>query len=169
MWSVPRAGLPLALGALLAGAAAAQGPAAGIPAEAWYAGRGETLFNDAFYRLVPARRHQEAARLFADAVREYRHAVSINPDYEPAWRRLARAHYVQKQYPEAAGAYREVLRLNPADVDVSVRLALTYSRLDRFDEAIAALDLARGYIDDMEALARLDDYIARLEQARAGQ
>ncbi len=56
--------------------------------------------------------------------------------------------------------------MSPQDVDAYVNLAVAYSHLNRFDEAIEQLELAKTKTNDPVAIGKLNGYIKKLEGAR---
>jgi Flp pilus assembly protein TadD len=73
---------------------------------------------------------------------------------------------VQKNFAGAAEEYRRVTELAPADLDAHINLALALIELNRDDEAIKALENAKGQTSDPKALATLDDYISKVRNHR---
>ena len=128
-------------------------------AAAQHADRAKAFFDEGFYGWLARGNRSEAQARFELAVRENRRAVELNPNLEQAHRQLARIYHVQKRYDEEIGARREVLRLDPSDVDERVRLADVLTRERRFPEALVELRTARAYTDDPHAVELIDRYI----------
>jgi tetratricopeptide (TPR) repeat protein len=128
--------------------------------------KGMQLYNDAFYNQLPQGKRLVAERLFDLAAGEFKNAIAENPEDAEAYRNLARLHYVQKQYLEAAHAYETLTSLQPHDIDTYVQLALCYIKLDRNDEAIRTLETAKTESDDPEVIVKLNEYIRKIEARR---
>ena len=64
-----------------------------------------------------------AARRLPEAIDSYERAVAANTDHANAWFNLGNARAMSGDIEGAAGAYREVLRLDPGDVEAQERLA----------------------------------------------
>jgi tetratricopeptide (TPR) repeat protein len=76
----------------------------------------------------------------ADAIRHYRQAANIRADYAQAYFGLGDVYYNNtQQYAEAAQAYAQGLRLDPANAVAQYRLGWCYNDLKRYREAIAPL------------------------------
>lgn len=129
-----------------------------------HAVRARALFDEGFYRLLPAQSRAEAAARFELAAQENRRAVDLDPANETAYRQLARVYHVQKRFDEESEVQQTLLGLRPEDVDLRVRFADTLTRLGRYPEALAQLQEARGYTDDPHALRQIDRYIELVEQ-----
>jgi len=142
----------------------ARGRQAGI--EAAHNRKGLEHFKEGFYQKLPKGQQREADRAFDLAAAEFRTAIALKPDFVEAHRNLARLYYVRKQFSEAAESYRNVTRLAPRDLDAYVQTALAYIELDRFDEAVRQLELAKTQTDDPEAVRRLEGYIQKIRERK---
>jgi tetratricopeptide (TPR) repeat protein len=100
------------------------------------------------------------------AVVEFKKAIAANEGDVAAHRNLARVYHVQEKYALSAKEYKRVTELSPEDVDAYVNLAVTYSHLKRYDEAIEQLELAKTKTKDPGAIGKLNGYIEKLEKAR---
>ncbi len=98
------------------------------------------------------------------AAAEFQNAIALKPDFVEAHRNLARLYYIRKQFSQAVESYRNVTRLAPRDIDAYVQAALAYIELERFDEAIFQLELAKYQTSDTEAVRKLDGYIRRIRE-----
>ena len=128
--------------------------------------KGMEYYNEAFYRALPQGRHQEAERFFDLATIELQNAIAASPQNAEAHRNLARLYYVRKQFPKAAHAYRTLTILEPQNIDTYVQLALCYTKLNQFDEAIQALEIAKTKAADLEVIGKLDQYIGKIMDHR---
>jgi tetratricopeptide (TPR) repeat protein len=138
------------------------------PKEAEHNRKGMQYYSEAFYQHLPKGKQREADESFDLAVSEFKQALAANPRYADAYRNLARLYYVRKDFRQAAEAYRNLTNLEPQDIDAYLQLALSYTELDRFAEAIQALETAKRQTDDPEAKGKLDGYIAKLKQGKGG-
>lgn len=127
--------------------------------------QGLAHFERAFYQLMPGNRSGEAEAEFDLAEAAFLREVSLRPASVAAHRALARLNAVRGRDVQAAREYDEVARLEPSDADALVLAALSYAKLGHFDTARNRLLDARGRTDDAAALARLDEYLARLDAA----
>ena len=132
---------------------------------AQHAARAKDLYEDGYYRLLPRHNRAEAETRFALAVRENLRAIELDPDSEVAYRQLAKVYRAQKRFDDVIDTYQEILRLNPADVDLRVRLADLLTLRHRYHESRDQLLIARTYTDDPDALAQIDRFIGMLDEA----
>lgn len=128
--------------------------------------KGLEYYNDAFYNFLPKGMKHEADRAFELAAGEFQKSIDANPQDAEATRHLARLYYVQKKFPQAADAYRNLTILEPRNIDAHAQLALCYINLDRFAEAIRELEIAKTAADNPEAIGKLDEYIRRIRDRR---
>ncbi len=70
-----------------------------------------------------------------DAIEKYTEALSINPNCIPALNRLAEIYQYKKQYSEELGYREHVVKLQPDNSVVRVRLATVYLMQGRTEEA----------------------------------
>lgn len=129
--------------------------------------RGLEYFNKGHYEHAPRQQATATQTNYRAAEREFRAAVAGDPAFAEAHRNLARVLFVQRDYAGAAEEYRAVISLTADDLDAYVNLALALIELRQPDEAIAALQRAKGRTADEKALAALDAYIARVRDAQA--
>jgi len=127
-------------------------------------GKGLQYYNDAFYRHLPNGNKQEADRLFDLAVTEFKDAIASNPRNAAAYRNLARVYFVKKDFLQAADAFKSVTMLEPSDIDAYLQLAVSYTHIDKFAEAIRTLELAKMKTDDPRVIGKLDEYIRKIRE-----
>jgi len=128
--------------------------------------KGLEYYNEAFYQQLPKGKQHEADEFFDLAAAEFQQAITANPQSAAAYRNLARLYYVRKDFLNAAEAYKRVTLLEPQDVDAYMQVALTYTRLDRFAEAIQQLEIAKTKTDVPEAIGKLDGFIQQLRERK---
>jgi len=124
--------------------------------------QGLQYYDEAFYKQLPQGKQREADAFFDLALMEFQQAIAANPEDAAAYGNLARLHYVRKNFLQAVDAYRTVTVLEPQNIDAFVLLALSYTRIDRFVEAIQALEAAKNHTDDPEVIGKLDGYIRKI-------
>jgi tetratricopeptide (TPR) repeat protein len=78
----------------------------------------------------------------AGAEEQFRAAVSLNASAGPAKLGLGTALLAQKKYEQASSALADYLKLAPGDKAAHSDRALALLNLDRYDDALAELDLA---------------------------
>jgi tetratricopeptide (TPR) repeat protein len=71
------------------------------------------------------------------AVKSYRQAVELSPNYSNALLNLGKALAETGHFTEAAARYQEALRIRPDLVDAHTGLGAALTRLGRLDEAVA--------------------------------
>jgi tetratricopeptide (TPR) repeat protein len=124
--------------------------------------QGQAYFKEGFYGHAPKGRVAEAERSYGLAARELRAAIAQDPTNLDAHRNLARVYHIQKDFAGAAEQYQRVTELAPFDLDAYVNQSLALIELKRLDDAIQALERAKGATSDPKALKTLDGYIARI-------
>ncbi len=120
-------------------------------------------FDKAFYDLTPHKRDAEAAREYALAIAAFESEIAARPASAEAHRYLGRIYGIEKDYKKAARHYDALAALEPTNADACVLAALAYAEDGQADEARARLVEAKDRTSDPGALARLDDYLAKLE------
>jgi len=128
--------------------------------------KGLAYYNAAFYQHLPHGKQREADNSFELAITEFRQAITSNPNYADAHRNLARVYFVQKNFQQAADAYRTVTLLKPEDIDAFVLLALSYTEINKFPEAIEALQAAKTHTSDQGVVGKLDGYIEKIGERK---
>lgn len=129
--------------------------------------RGIEYFKKGFYDHAPKDQTAEAERNYGLAISEFKAAIARNSSNIEAHRNLARVYYVQKNFASAAREYKKVTELDPDDLDAYVNLALAFIELKRLDEAIQALESAKGRTSDPKTLNTLDTYITKVRVHQA--
>jgi len=124
--------------------------------------QGMEYFKKGFYDHAPKNHEAEAKRNYGLAVKEFKAAISRDFSFAEAHRNLARVYYVQKNFAGAAEEYKRVTELAPGDLDAYVNLALALIELSRPEEAIQALENAKGHTSDPKTLEALDSYITKI-------
>ena len=130
--------------------------------EVFYNEQGLSFFNQGYYTSLPQGRSQEADQLFEQAIASFRWAIVIKETYADAHRNLARVYCVQKRFTEAAREYERLVELTPDDIDMYVKLAATYTKLDKYPEAIDLLEKAEKKTNDERIVTLLNEFIQRL-------
>ncbi len=78
---------------------------------------------------------KNARRYFGLAIRDFKKAIAIKPDFSSAYYNLAYAWDLQNVYDSAIRYYKRVLQFDTTDVQVRSRLANTYFRNNQPDSA----------------------------------
>ncbi len=133
---------------------------------AYHNAKGMDYFKKGFYEFTPAGKDRDAEENYELAAAELKKAIEINPNSAEAHANLARVQYVRKNYAEAAGEYRRVLEIRPNDIDTHVMLALTYTRMERLEDAVDQLMIAKTRTGDEKILQKLDGYIAKIQNRK---
>jgi tetratricopeptide (TPR) repeat protein len=117
--------------------------------------------------------HTRAAELLlergqeAEALGRLRVAVRMDPESFHAWDLIGQLAIDRRDYPLAEEAHRAMLRREPANVDVWLRLAAVLARQEKWGEAREALVWARRLDPSAPVDPELERYIA--EQAAAAR
>jgi tetratricopeptide (TPR) repeat protein len=79
-----------------------------------------------------------------DAVKAYRSAVVLVPNYEAAWRSLGRTYNTMEQYDNAIAPLRQAVRLRPDDDVAWEFLGYAHYSSSHYQEAVTAMQQAIG-------------------------
>ena len=164
---ISRVALLLAV-VLLASLAAAQGgppqrPAGPPVPQSEQMKAGVAHFDRAFYDLTPRNRPAEAAAEFDLAVAAFERELAVSPGSAQAHTYLARIHAYRKDFKKAGEHYDRVADIEPLNVDACVLAALAYVDANEIAEARARLVEATGRTKDPSVLARLGEYLAKVD------
>lgn len=85
---------------------------------------------------------------YLDAVKTFKEAVSLRPDYAEAFHELGYALYRTGKYQESIEASKRAAILQPQDADNQNNLGLAYSGLKRWKDAVEAFRQAAKIKDD---------------------
>ena len=126
--------------------------------------KGVSHFDRAFYELTPRKRDAEASREFDLAIGEFEAELRERPTSIEAHRYLGRILTARKQFLQAARHYDAISGFDPGDVDACVLAAVAWADAGELGEARTRLLKARGRTTDPGALARLNEYLAKLDR-----
>ena len=127
--------------------------------------QGVRHFERAFLELTPKKRDVEAAREFDLAIAAFEAEAAARPSSATAHSYLGRIYTLKKDYKRAAAHYDRLSAIEPLNVDACVLAAVAYAEEGRTAEARARLEAAKRRTSDPIALARLDEYVRRLDSA----
>ena len=126
--------------------------------------QGVSHFERAFYELTPQKRDREAAQELDQAIAQFELEVKRQPSSAVAHQYLGRIYSLRKDYLKSAVHYDRVSEIEPLNVDACVLAALGYAELGEVAEARARLVEARQRTSDPVALARIAEYLAKLDR-----
>lgn len=129
--------------------------------------RGLEYFNKGYYEHAPKNQSVEVEKNYGLAVKEFKAAIAKDSTNPTAHQNLARVYFLQKNFDGAIKEYQTVVALVPDDLDAYVNLALACLELKKPDEAIQALEDAKGQTSDPKALETLDSYLAKVRAYQA--
>ncbi len=119
-------------------------------------------FERAFYELTPKKQDADAAREFDLAIAEFEAETAARPSSTTAHSYLGRIYSIRKDYKKAAVHYDRLSDLEPLNVDACVLAALAYAEDGRIAESRARLEAATLRTSDPRVLARLSEYLSKL-------
>jgi cytochrome c-type biogenesis protein CcmH/NrfG len=125
--------------------------------------QGVSHFERAFYQLTPHKRDAEASREFDLAISEFEGELAARPSSAEAHRYLGRIYAVRKNFAKAAAHYDRLSEIEPLNVDACVLAALAYVDNGQVAEARGRLVAGQGRTTDPDVLAKLAEYIAKLD------
>jgi tetratricopeptide (TPR) repeat protein len=121
-------------------------------------------FERAFYELTPQKRDREAAQEFDQATAQFELELTRQPSSAVAHAYLGRIYSIRKDYRQSAAHYDRLSDIEPLNVDACVLAALSYGEAGEFVEARTRLAEARLRTSDPGALARIAEYMAKLDR-----
>lgn len=126
--------------------------------------QGVSHFERAFYQLTPQKRDREAAQEFDQAIAQFEVELTRQPSSAVAHQYLGRIYSLRKDYRKSAEHYDRLSEIEPLNVDACVLAALGYAELGETAEARVRLTEARQRTSDPVALARIAEYMAKLDK-----
>jgi tetratricopeptide (TPR) repeat protein len=126
--------------------------------------QGVSHFERAFYELTPQKRDREAAQEFDQAIAEFELELTRQPSSAMAHNYLGRIYSIRKEYRKSAEHYDRLSEIEPLNVDACVLAALAYVDLNEVAEARSRIVQARQRTFDPAVLARLAEYLAKLDR-----
>jgi tetratricopeptide (TPR) repeat protein len=126
--------------------------------------QGVSHFERAFYELTPHRRDREAALEFDQAIAQFELELTHQPSSSVAHSYLGRIYSIRKDFRKSAEHYDRLSEIEPLNVDACVLAALGYAELGELAEARARLVEARQRTSEPFALARIAEYMAKLDK-----
>jgi cytochrome c-type biogenesis protein CcmH/NrfG len=114
-------------------------------------------------------RSEQGRKHLAEAVKWFRIDLRQNPNSVVVWDWLGDTLAAMEDFKEASKVFEKAVALEPENTDYLRKLAKTFERQKRYDEAIAA---ARRLVDllkqqDRQAAAQMRQYVDILEYERA--
>ena len=126
--------------------------------------QGVSHFERAFYELTPQKRDREAAQEFDQAIAQFEVELTRQPSSAVAHQYLGRIYSLRKEYRKSAQHYDRLSEIEAQNVDACVLAALAYGEAGEFAEAKVRLTEAQQRTSDPIALARIAEYMAKLDK-----
>jgi tetratricopeptide (TPR) repeat protein len=126
--------------------------------------QGVSHFERAFYDLTPHKRDLEAANEFDQAIAQFELELKQQPSSAVAHQYLGRIYSLRKDYRKSAEHYDRLSEIEPLNVDACVLAALGYAESGDIPAARERLAEARQRTSDPVALARIAEYMAKLDR-----
>jgi arylsulfatase A-like enzyme/Tfp pilus assembly protein PilF len=101
-------------------------------------------------------------QMYDDAIREYRTAIALRPDYTEALTSLAETYMLQNKPDDAEATYLQVLKYSPEDLYTNLRLARLYVRNNEPEKAKIYFSHTVDGFQQLLHQARKDDVKATL-------
>jgi tetratricopeptide (TPR) repeat protein len=128
--------------------------------------KGVRHFERGFYELTPDRRDVEASREFDLAIEAFEAEAAAAPTSATAHSYLGRIYNLKRDYKKAAAHYDRLSDIEPLNADACVLAALAYAEDGQIAEARARLAAAKRRTSDADALARLAEFVRRLDNQK---
>lgn len=126
--------------------------------------QGVSHFERAFYELTPHKRDREADQEFEQAITQFELELTRQPSSSVAHAYLGRIYSIRKDYRKSAAHYDRLSQIEPLNIEACVLAALAYGEVAEFAEARARLVEARQRTTDPDVLARLAEYMSKLDR-----
>jgi tetratricopeptide (TPR) repeat protein len=126
--------------------------------------QGVSHFERAFYDLTPHKRDLEAAKEFDQAIAQFELELKQQPSSAVAHQYLGRIYSLRKDYRKSAEHYDRLSEIEPLNVDACVLAALGHAESGDIPAARERLAEARQRTSDPVALARIAEYLAKLDR-----
>ncbi len=104
----------------------------------------------------------EKTKLFDEAIRSYKEALNVNPDFVIARYALAALYVREKSYDDAIIQYKEIIRIDPGSAKTYNKMGVVYAKKGAMDEAekyiLSALKIDPSFspaIDNLKTIERL--------------
>jgi len=123
-------------------------------------------FSKGFYEATPRGERAKAADEYRLAEQSFQEAIRSKPDWVEPYLHLGRTYFVQQKYRQAAEVYQKALTLAPQRKEVYTRWASALEKAGDYQGAVQVLQTLRAQETDERTIAKLDEFIKRL-QARA--
>ena len=102
-----------------------------------------------------------------EAIKAYREAIRLEPNYTEAYTQMGLAYANLNEFAEAVKAFQEVVRLQPQSGQAHGNLGAAYMKMGRFSEARDAFrEGVRRHPEDAEAHYNLGLALGRLKRDR---
>jgi len=95
----------------------------------------EDYINTAMYWNQLGLAYGESGK-YKEAIKSYKQAIRIDPDFVHAHNNLGAAYYMLGRYQEAIKSHKQALRIDPDYRDAHYNLGIAYYELDKYEEAI---------------------------------
>jgi len=103
------------------------------------------------------------------AIKYFKKAIEIYPDYEDALFKIGFTHERQKEYEEALKYYERVLKLNPNAWDAWYSIGIVYAKMEKYKKALPyfkkAYELKPDNPNVADAYARVYRYLGNHKKA----
>ena len=119
-----------------------------------------------FHEAAPRGEPAKAAEEYRLAEQSFKEAIRSQPDWVEPYLHLGRTYFVQQKYRQAAEVYQKALTLAPQRKEVYTQWASALEMAGDYQGAVKVLQTLRAQETNEHALAKLDEFIQRL-QARA--
>ena len=123
-------------------------------------------FSKGFHEATPRGEHAKAAEEYRLAEQSFQEAIRSQPDWVEPYLHLGRTYFVQQKYRQAAEVYQKALTIAPQGKDIYTQWASALEMAGDYQGAVQALQTLRAQETNEQAIAKLDEFIKRL-QARA--
>jgi cytochrome c-type biogenesis protein CcmH/NrfG len=125
-------------------------------------------FSKGFHDAAPRGEDAKAAEEYRLAEQSFQEAIRNQPDWVEPYLHLGRTYFVQQKYHQAVKVYQEALTLAPQNKEIYTKLASALEMAGDYQGAIQVLQTLRTQETDERAIAKLDEYIERLQARTQG-
>jgi cytochrome c-type biogenesis protein CcmH/NrfG len=121
-----------------------------------------------FHEATPRGEYAKAAEEYRLAEQSFQEAIRSQPDWVEPYLHLGRTYFVQQKYRQAAEVYQKALTIAPQRKEIYTQWASALEMAGDYQGAAKVLQTLRAQETNERAIAKLDEFIKRLQARTQG-